>query len=391
MIHPWPPKRRRKQLSRPTCTHLTMTRVYDPMSRCSKCNESGPFGWLYQCTQDCNEIIEEKLPCMDYLDFCFKKEFGVHKGSTEGRHYKLTPEQIATLPKQQEGINNVITSDEECRYMSCPGCRPSCADRAFLSLDAVANGEIPPTAANGFGFESLGGRPVIDKDVVKGIDEHRKRHQDASHDNRRMMQILDDQIARFIGADRNQHFQTELENTIFTPKLPRQLPTVTNVAAAKRRASQEALALSNTTQRVDREAWGFRAPDRLGSPWPWVARFESPLLIDPFQAENQELPLRQTPRASRIPWPTGSGSRRRRLTDRLLGSASSFLPERYPWRLPETKPSIPFNDSQDAGSQRTGSEKSKIESPSTPLAVDHGVALTEESIETRVPDVMTQV
>lgn len=63
----------------------------------------------------------------------------------------------------------------ECQYKICPGCRPVCADRAFLSLNAVADGEIPPTAAAGFGFEPLGGRPVIEQNLVRSIDEHRAR------------------------------------------------------------------------------------------------------------------------------------------------------------------------------------------------------------------------
>jgi hypothetical protein len=62
--------------------------------------------------------------------------------------------------------------EAECHYKICPRCRPICADRAFLSLNAVANGEIPPTAAAGFGFEPVHGRPVIAKVVIKHINEH---------------------------------------------------------------------------------------------------------------------------------------------------------------------------------------------------------------------------
>lgn len=38
-----------------------MTRVYDTSLKCSSCHEHGPFGWLYQCSQDREEMIEEKL------------------------------------------------------------------------------------------------------------------------------------------------------------------------------------------------------------------------------------------------------------------------------------------------------------------------------------------
>jgi hypothetical protein len=69
----------------------------------------------------------------------------------------------------------IYDAEAECHYKICPRCRPICADRAFLSLNAVANGEIPPTAAAGFGFESLHGRPVIAKVVIKHINEHRPK------------------------------------------------------------------------------------------------------------------------------------------------------------------------------------------------------------------------
>jgi hypothetical protein len=69
----------------------------------------------------------------------------------------------------------VYKENKDCQYRVCPRCRPVCVDRAFLSLDAVAAGEIPPTAAAGFGFEALGGRPVIDKNVIKCINERRPK------------------------------------------------------------------------------------------------------------------------------------------------------------------------------------------------------------------------
>ncbi|PHH85036.1 hypothetical protein CDD83_1001 [Cordyceps sp. RAO-2017] len=58
---------------------------------------------------------------------------------------------------------------EECRYRICSRCRPGLADRAFISLNAVANGEIPPTAAVGFGFHVMGERPVINAEILKNM------------------------------------------------------------------------------------------------------------------------------------------------------------------------------------------------------------------------------
>lgn len=42
-------------------------------------------------------------------------------------------------------------------------------DRSYLSLDGVVNGDIPPSAAVGFGFSLMRARPVIDPEIVKNI------------------------------------------------------------------------------------------------------------------------------------------------------------------------------------------------------------------------------
>lgn len=63
----------------------------------------------------------------------------------------------------------VANADNECCYMVCPSCRPSAADRAFLSLEAIVKGEVPPTAAVGYGFHNMGERPVMDAEILKTI------------------------------------------------------------------------------------------------------------------------------------------------------------------------------------------------------------------------------
>jgi hypothetical protein len=39
-------------------------------------------------------------------------------------------------------------------------CRPTCVDRTYLSLNGIANGDIPFTAITGFGFHLTKKRPV---------------------------------------------------------------------------------------------------------------------------------------------------------------------------------------------------------------------------------------
>ncbi|KAF4497824.1 hypothetical protein FAGAP_5991 [Fusarium agapanthi] len=404
-----------------------MTRTYDADSKCSSCHEPGQFGWLYQCTQDHEKIIEEKLltgeqPCMDYLDFSLRKNMVVRKGSAEARRDKLSflqeltpeqmasyrPDQIATILRQREELKEVIakeerqkstsalfsnllpplgletsfsdkgqrTLDEEtlCQYKICQRCRPVCVDRAFLSLNAVADGEITPTAAAGFGFESLGGRPVIDKDVVRHIDEHRPRPQIG---NRRMMELLDEQIARMLAShNQNQPFRNGLRSTISGLRGARQLPTVKNVAAKRQRMRDEERVLADAAQ-GDVEAIAS-TPDLLGNPWPWLATFQAPDEHEDDQTHGQH--PRQRGRATRIP------------------RTSNILPlDGYSWSLfggAENAFSTTTSSLSDASNMKSsGAEnESNSEEPSSmSLGTDHGVAMTEESIEARVPDVVTQV
>lgn len=60
---------------------------------------------------------------------------------------------------------------EICQYRVCPWCRPAVADRAFLDMGAIADGEIPVTAAIGLGFEEIGGKPIVSSEVVKRIGQ----------------------------------------------------------------------------------------------------------------------------------------------------------------------------------------------------------------------------
>ena len=53
--------------------------------------------------------------------------------------------------------------NEECQFKVCHRCRHACMERSFLSLDAIANNEIPMTAVSGFGFNLLGKRPVVSR------------------------------------------------------------------------------------------------------------------------------------------------------------------------------------------------------------------------------------
>ena len=58
---------------------------------------------------------------------------------------------------------------QECQFKCCHWCRPSFGDRSYLSLDAIANGELPATAITGFSFQYQKGRPVAPVKVARNL------------------------------------------------------------------------------------------------------------------------------------------------------------------------------------------------------------------------------
>ncbi|KAI0883350.1 ketopantoate reductase PanE/ApbA C terminal-domain-containing protein [Annulohypoxylon maeteangense] len=162
---------------RPSCTHLTMTRLYDP-----------------------------NLVSFDLIGASFSDNLTVRPRSPESRSDRLsffseitpeqfksyTPEQIRTILSQREHVLKVANEDssgiepppgfehmsgtkawvpaehEECQFKCCVRCRPSAESRSFLNLDEIVNGVIPPSAAIGFSFQRCG-RPVIHPSRLENI------------------------------------------------------------------------------------------------------------------------------------------------------------------------------------------------------------------------------
>lgn len=100
------------------CTHMTMTRLYDPWGifKCSLCQKHPNIGWLYRCTQDTNGF----LPAKDFITDTFStghtidpdQDVQLHslshpiiKAIGDG-HY--TTEQIKMLIQQKERVRDII-------------------------------------------------------------------------------------------------------------------------------------------------------------------------------------------------------------------------------------------------------------------------------------------
>ncbi|KAI1265240.1 hypothetical protein F5Y18DRAFT_427360 [Xylariaceae sp. FL1019] len=233
----------------PTCTHLTMTRMYDLDSYCVMCRrpvstvqitlEIRPYRldlWGHSL-QDRELLIADALEkdhpvSFDLLGLELGSKIVPGLRSPEKRASKLSffdeitaeamstyaPAQIAAILQQRDNLHGVLSqyshqvpsspfysplgvlverqsllrpppgfgfpdkeqqkpwvpsSDQECKLSRqakyCQRCRPSCEARSYLGLSGIVDGDVPPTAATGFGFHRIGTRPIVDVDVIRYI------------------------------------------------------------------------------------------------------------------------------------------------------------------------------------------------------------------------------
>ncbi|KAI0180335.1 hypothetical protein GGR52DRAFT_587902 [Hypoxylon sp. FL1284] len=164
-----------------SCTHPTMTRLYDPYLTCSVA-----FDLL-------GASFAEHLKDRFRGPASRSDPFSIFKEITPEQMQSYTPSQLYTILSQRVHVLKVAqeasqpvrarkvlpppglepkaklwvpSASQQCRFTCCGACRPSAEWRSFLSLDAVVKGEIPPAAATGFGFHYMGCRPTIDPNAL---------------------------------------------------------------------------------------------------------------------------------------------------------------------------------------------------------------------------------
>ncbi|KAI0541480.1 hypothetical protein GGR58DRAFT_529155 [Xylaria digitata] len=118
-------------------------------------------------------------------------------GTYRGSLLKPPPGVVDTKPW-------VPHEDEECQAKYCHRCRPSCELRSYLSLDGILNGDIPPTAATGFGFHRMRIRPIVNAGIVREIglrpvpwpraEPHTYPSSPASQSTLTLSDIIEDQV-----------------------------------------------------------------------------------------------------------------------------------------------------------------------------------------------------
>ncbi|KAE9370370.1 hypothetical protein N431DRAFT_509478 [Stipitochalara longipes BDJ] len=219
------------RLGNGACTHLTMTRLYTNEYRCSMCLRIGSMGWIYRCTQDRELLIEEDMEHgreekLDKLCDIFDRSTAPRKRGPAARLLPMSffqensdealdsysPTQLKTILEQRAHANDLASRSDpdlfqsntpfpilvnplfpnpdiipqtpstpksskpwlplregECQFKVCQSCRPTCEIRSYLSLNGIANNDIPPTAITGFGFNLAKKRPVALVKYVKNL------------------------------------------------------------------------------------------------------------------------------------------------------------------------------------------------------------------------------
>ncbi|KAL7784102.1 hypothetical protein V8C37DRAFT_396304 [Trichoderma ceciliae] len=429
-IYRTPPGLQRRPLFEPQCTHATMTRIYSPSLLCSNCHYPGPSGWLYQCTQDREDLIEHAVARgefvnMDQVGCNLTPMMGIRKGSPAAREDRLSffkeinqqqlanyrPDQVAHILRQRENVQLIIQRDkvrkssaailsrlaqphgldsascsiglqkpwlcspqEECQYRVCQNCRPGCADRSFLSLNAVADGEVPPTAAAGYSFHLLGQRPVIDARALKNMgcrpvplpqsSSPASSDHDSPASTMSVMDLLDAQIARgrLLWTRRKADAEIEEYDADFDWSLT---PAASDAATGHLKYSPGCENLGVLAETTGTTASTF-AP-RQWTPPPSPAND----LHGGETAAGYHHGL--TPFKGAHTAPAFEPAVAQTTEDHIVGHLRELS-------IDES------SDEATSGPPRSLNEKF----PPSPLKVPHGVAMLEESVELGVPDVITQ-
>ncbi|KAH8801702.1 hypothetical protein F5884DRAFT_807579 [Xylogone sp. PMI_703] len=216
------------------CTHNTVTRFYAKNIACEICHQVPALGWLWRCTQDRDsillaDVVDQSIgnrnnnvsdlqastvsnghtktthtPIFNLPDLDADGDLEKHplEEQTDTTLYSDAP--VTGIPSQQQNGKATITNehscldkafvsplpekstvedttpklsifDTECQFKCCHTCRQSLLSRSFLSLDAIAKGDIPQTVITGFGFHDDGPR-ASKAGIVRNIGSRTRKH-----------------------------------------------------------------------------------------------------------------------------------------------------------------------------------------------------------------------
>ncbi|KAI3337439.1 hypothetical protein HD806DRAFT_529003 [Xylariaceae sp. AK1471] len=406
----------------PQCTHLTVTRMYDP-------------NYLYA-------LEKGHRVSFDHLGTVFGDEIRPGLRGPERRSNKLSffeeitaeqmqtysPLQIATILDQREFLLNhlkhehllsgraqqlyylpsgshggqplrpppgfdytkpwVSRLNEECQAKFCHRCRPSFELRSYLSLDGILNGDVPPTAATGFGFHRIMTRPVMDARVVRDIglrpvpwpraQSHTFPSSPSSESAWSLSEGFEDRVIEPVYAESGQLLV--LEEGSITDSV---IPTPSRAGAFE----------------VPRPAW---SPPSTPTSWTGIVQLGNDTTMFehcPFVCDGR------SPNSLRTNDPL-----RHQVIESIAGLMDQELDEYEieefrsicspassdEYRLIRSSLTSVTSPNSDDGRQKTATPMMEEEQQEgrfheEPLDVGNGIAVLEESVELRVPDVIAQM
>ncbi|TLD05479.1 uncharacterized protein PgNI_09424 [Pyricularia grisea] len=231
------------------CTHSTVVRFHDDNFVCPNCLCEPIEGYVYHCVEDLelrlsNAIFEDNFVAWDELGEGLAKLVkpparGPDRRATADRETILseikaeqragyTEEQIERLVAQRKqaleaarasvaqagntsGKPWVLSPRQECEMEFCHSCRPYFAERSYLSLNGIVNGDVPATAALGFGFHAYSSRPLYDPNVARNLGLRRPPEPfPASHTQFNLMDLIQshlNQLSTYPTPQQNFDFQ----------------------------------------------------------------------------------------------------------------------------------------------------------------------------------------
>ncbi|KAI1369136.1 hypothetical protein F5Y08DRAFT_325541 [Xylaria arbuscula] len=411
------------QTFQPTCTHLTMTRVYEPAFKCSLCHRPGHFDYLG------NALGKEIRPGLRSPERRASK-LSFFEEVTPEQMKTYSPSQVATILQQRENLLNLVSQqhqdagntpplylpsgrhgrnvlkpppgllymvptdikpwiprkDEECQAKYCHTCRPSCELRSYLSIDSIMHGEIPPTVATGYGFHRMKTRPVVDVEVIRAIGlrpvpwrrvhSHGYASSPSSQSTWTLSDIMEDQLIEL---------EVELEDS----------------DSGEGSAIDSARSTRSHTNAFEQQRPAFTPPS-TSICWTGIARQENgtmgfehcPFVCDGRSPES----LKTNDEVRRQVVGSIAGLMERELDEydvEEFDSICSFTPTKQSMKSEANLPSrSPLKSAKDISrGEITLMMKEELEEGRfhhDPLDVGDGIAVLEESIELGVPDVIAK-
>ncbi|KAI9649341.1 hypothetical protein NHQ30_001913 [Ciborinia camelliae] len=255
----------------------------------------------------------------------------------------------------------------ECQFKCCHTCRPTLADRSYLSLNSIVNGDLPCTATTGFGFNLQKFRPVGNVEVVKNLGLRPNPVPVQPMPNRPRSQNLRYQRR---ATDLGLGILTSRPSTTSTPNNPTH-----NSSPSPTHSCNPSSSLPTPYRRSD---FFSDTPSSTPGSFPTSSSDSAST-----STESAAYPFPCTGRSTPTYHPSNSTNPFRSMTSKPLQNHAVLIP-----LPPQTPSEISLLTTPTTPTLMEESESDGHFFGAGPLEVEDGVAVMEEGVELHVPDVL---